>query len=322
VESVPIDWWTGKPSEGIFAPLDEFLKKLDEAKSADELIVSVNSVGGDIFAALAMRSRLSVGAEIQAHRGAMAMIHNARQFFYGYYETRDLERALNGLNGVSQNPADIYSEKTGINTCKILEIMDEETWLPVEEALKLGFIDEILEPVVMVGLEADGKAIVANKMRFVTAIFGEKALELPKIEKSERNDNELAIKSVDELKKAYPEFTTQMEAEAEKAGAKKERERLKAIYETPVMAASQVLINQAKYEEAAMNANELALEILKSRAIPNYYNLRRGELEKSGVQSIAASPNAGNFDGGKQVEIVGIASAIAAASGRVKGEKS
>ena len=58
VNTVPIDWWTGKPIDGLFIALDEFLKDLDRLKTMQKVTFRINSVGGDADAGVAIYNRI------------------------------------------------------------------------------------------------------------------------------------------------------------------------------------------------------------------------------------------------------------------------
>ena len=48
VESVPVDWWTGKPTEGLYICEKDFLNDLEQYKEKSKITVRINSVGGDL----------------------------------------------------------------------------------------------------------------------------------------------------------------------------------------------------------------------------------------------------------------------------------
>ena len=58
VANHPVDWWTGEPIPGNFIAQDEFLKDLAELEGKDEVTVHINSVGGDMYAGIAIYNRL------------------------------------------------------------------------------------------------------------------------------------------------------------------------------------------------------------------------------------------------------------------------
>ena len=56
VATRPVDWWTGEPIPGNFIAQDEFLKDLSALAGKDEITVHINSVGGDMYAGIAIQT--------------------------------------------------------------------------------------------------------------------------------------------------------------------------------------------------------------------------------------------------------------------------
>ncbi len=141
--------------------------KLTEANGED-VIVTINSDGGEIFAASeiyeALRSyagnlKIKVvglaasAASIVACAGyseiaptAMLMIHNVSSGAHGDYHVMDKESEV--LQQANKAIASAYVKKTGKPRQEILDIMDKETWITAEEAVEMGLIDKISEATV------------------------------------------------------------------------------------------------------------------------------------------------------------------------------
>ncbi|MSC84360.1 Clp protease ClpP [Eubacterium sp. am_0171] len=143
------------------------IKKVIEAlEDGEELRVTVNSGGGDVFAGqeiytLLRKSKNSV-AEIDSLAGsaagvaamgaaqvlispvAMIMIHNVSMSGRMSGDYHLYEKNANALKEMNAAMAQSYSEKSGKSVNEILEIMDRETWLTANQAVEMGFADEIL----------------------------------------------------------------------------------------------------------------------------------------------------------------------------------
>lgn len=143
------------------------IKKVIEAlEDGEELRVTVNSGGGDVFAGqeiytLLRKSKNSV-AEIDSLAGsaagvaamgaaqvlispvAMIMIHNVSMSGRMSGDYHLYEKNANALKEMNAAMAQSYSEKSGKPVNEILEIMDRETWLTANQAVEMGFADEIL----------------------------------------------------------------------------------------------------------------------------------------------------------------------------------
>lgn len=142
------------------------LGKLKEAAGA-EVDVYINSGGGSLFSGseiydalrnyaggvkIHIPSSAASAASMIACAGwcdiaptAMLMVHNvADAGAYGDYHVKDRESAM--LKTANEAIAAAYMEKTGMKMEEVLNLMDQETWLTAEEAVKIGLVDEISRP--------------------------------------------------------------------------------------------------------------------------------------------------------------------------------
>lgn len=135
---------------------------LDEANGED-VDVYINSGGGDVISANEIYSALRdysgnvhihitglaasaatiimCAADCDISPPSMVMIHNVSSCCEGNY--RDMQKQGRTLRDVEKAICKAYTEKTGMSESKLLAMMDEETWLNSEEAVKLGFCDRI-----------------------------------------------------------------------------------------------------------------------------------------------------------------------------------
>lgn len=135
---------------------NEVKELLDSVKNKD-LDIFINSSGGNVFAGLAIYHMLKrhegkktvyvdgiaasiasiiamAGDEIHIPKNAYLMIH--RSWIYTAGNKNDLLDTIAMLEKTDMNMADIYYEKAleGVTSEKILELMDNETWLTGKEA--------------------------------------------------------------------------------------------------------------------------------------------------------------------------------------------
>jgi ATP-dependent Clp endopeptidase proteolytic subunit ClpP len=136
-------------------------------EDADEIEVLINSPGGVVTDGLAIYHEMatnpaSVEVEVTAVAASMAsvvamagdtiriaqnahlMIHDPWTSAVGNAE--ELRQAAEMLDEFGTSLAQIYSQQTGLPEDEIREMMSEETWMGAEEALEMGFVDEIVEP--------------------------------------------------------------------------------------------------------------------------------------------------------------------------------
>lgn len=137
---------------------------LNEA-AGDEVLLQINSGGGDIFAGSEIYYHISnysgntiadivgfagsaatvvaCGAKlVRAAATAMYMIHNVSGGARGDYNVMDHNSQI--LKTANESIAAAYQNKTGMQKDEILNLMNQETWLSAEQAREKGFIDEIL----------------------------------------------------------------------------------------------------------------------------------------------------------------------------------
>ncbi len=186
VENRPIDWRTGKPSNGLFIVLAEFLKDLEGYKEKDKLTFRINSVGGDLFAGMAIYNRMTQlkgdtvtivdglaasaasiilqgGKKRKAFAGSQVMVHGASVFVFGRYNLQDLKKLENTVEGGNKSVLEAYVSRTGKDRGFLKGLMDKEEWMTGKEAMGNGFVDEVIEGgSVKLAASADGKAVMSN----------------------------------------------------------------------------------------------------------------------------------------------------------------
>ena len=139
-------------------------KDLDDA-AGDDVTVEINSPGGyvtsgsELYNIMATyKGRLTIDivgqAASAASVAAMArhnriaptaslMIHNVSvDGVSGDYH--EMDKASDMLQALTKTMANAYVLKTGMSRNKILEMMDKETTIEANEAVKEGFVDEII----------------------------------------------------------------------------------------------------------------------------------------------------------------------------------
>ena len=193
VDKHPVDWWTGEKIPGNFIALDEFIKDLDELGTKDNITIHINSVGGSLYAGLAIYNRLkSLDANVTTVNDALAasaasiifmagntrkmnagsnlMIHCAAGFLYGYYQVGDLQDAIKALDAHNKTGIAVYAERTGKDKDEITEMVMAETWMTGQEAVDAGFADEVIgsEEEVTMSVSPDKRFIVSNGVAMST----------------------------------------------------------------------------------------------------------------------------------------------------------
>src|SRR5258708_2004965 len=141
-----------------------FGKMLAEAGELDSINLSINSAGGDIFSAIAIVNQLRAkGCPIKAYvdglaasaasvlaveadetvmrKGSMMMIHNAWSIAVGDKAT--MRACMEQLEKVDETICKSYASASGNSQKDCKAMMDAETWMTDEEAVKMGFADRV-----------------------------------------------------------------------------------------------------------------------------------------------------------------------------------
>jgi len=152
--------WFGMPSTSPNA----FKEELSQYKNRD-ITVWIDSYGGSVFAAAGIYNALKehngkitvkidskamsaasviamAGDEILMSPVSIMMIHNPLTGVIG--EAKDLRHAADVLDEVKESIINAYVTKTKRSRNKISQMMDEETWMSANVAVREGFADGIL----------------------------------------------------------------------------------------------------------------------------------------------------------------------------------
>ena len=166
INNMPEDWkWD--PEDKSAADFNRALKEA-RAKGAKRLLLRVNSPGGYVHQAVAMRGMLQQAgfeeivirveglcasaatmiasipeAKVQIFEGAEYMIHNPWTLAIG--GAAEMEAEAEHLRGMEQSARAMYMKKTGQDEETVKGWMDRETWFSAADAVKYGFADELLE---------------------------------------------------------------------------------------------------------------------------------------------------------------------------------
>lgn len=157
-EEIGEDFWTGS---GITAK--SFQKELSDIK-AGQIDLHINSPGGLVFDGITIYNLLKqhpanvttyidglaasiasvialAGDKVVMAENALFMIHKASGMVMG--NSDDMRDFAEKLDKVNSSIATTYTSKTKKDEKEISDLMAAETWMSAEEALEMGFVDEI-----------------------------------------------------------------------------------------------------------------------------------------------------------------------------------
>lgn len=144
-----------------------------QSESGDTIEVNIMSVGGSVIEGLAIYDALRsskkkvitraigqaasiasiifmAGDEREVADNAEIMIHNALVGACG--NKHELAEFIDRLDGIDQKLINIYASRTSLNETQVRDLLDKETFMDADEAVKLGFAT----------VKADALALVAK----------------------------------------------------------------------------------------------------------------------------------------------------------------
>lgn len=177
-----IGFW-GTTAEAFVAELDA------AAASGADILVSLNSPGGDVFDAFTIYNALRryagrvttrvdgvaasaaslvamAGDQLVMPDNAQLMIHNAWVLTGGTAE--DLRKTAEMMDKIRDGVVAAYARKSGLEADKLVEMMDATTWMTALEAQALGFCDVIEDPI-RLQMSSDSAAEVLRKHKNLPA---------------------------------------------------------------------------------------------------------------------------------------------------------
>lgn len=161
---------------------DFFRKALAEIPETDSIELHINSCGGSVKEGIAIYNQLKQKKckEIVAYvdgfaysiasiilqaadrrimgLGTSLLIHNMWLYVSGNAD--DLRKAADDLDVLMESNRQIYLEKVNIDEDQLIEMMNAETYLTPQQALDMGFIDEIAE-----GADGDDNSAMLQQMQ-------------------------------------------------------------------------------------------------------------------------------------------------------------
>jgi ATP-dependent protease ClpP protease subunit len=143
---------------------NEFVRQLAMLQDESELVVNMNSPGGDVFDGIAIYQALldfpgrvtmkitglaasiasviaMAGDRVVMGSKASFMIHEGFTFASG--DAKTMRKTADMLDRISDNIASVYADRAGGEPMIWRDRMREETWYSAEEALAAGLCDEV-----------------------------------------------------------------------------------------------------------------------------------------------------------------------------------
>lgn len=229
-------WWGDEITPKEFSnELTDILKN-----GVKNIVVRINSGGGDVFAANAIYCRLKdsgakVTAKIDGWAGSAAtiiamaadeivipangvfMVHNPKMAVTQYVEAKECRKMADSLDTIKNSIVAAYVSKTGKEEIELAQLMDAESWYTGIEAVEAGFCDRLMftdDEIQLGGVEnkVQGGAYFVNSIQMTADNIPEKIKNLftvgqhssIKNPKNTKGEEIMEIKNIEDLKKAAP----------------------------------------------------------------------------------------------------------------------
>ena len=307
-------WWEDRVTPG------KFNEELAALGDVSEIIVRINSGGGDVFAANAIFTRLKdcsakitvkidgwaasaatiiamAGDTIKIAKNGVFMIHDPAMTVWDTFTAEDFEKMAEELKVIKQSIVNTYAMKSGRDAQDIEQLMSVETWWTGEDAVSNGFCDEIMFDDVSTAVENSSHVAVNSVSLDVSSyktlprsLFNSpknpgcftntSAAKTQKKEEQNMATNE-SITTVEALTEEYPDLVAKIVSNAKE----EERARIKDIKETALNGFEDI-VEDAMFEHP-VSAAEVALKIVNEQK-------KQGGTYLANRDADVADSNAGN----------------------------
>lgn len=321
VSKQPTDWWSSEPLPGQYISPEGFAEDLAQIKNKKVINIKINSLGGDVYTALAIHNALKdlpgtknvivegiaasaasviamAGDTIKLYPGSIMMIHGVAGFFYDYFQIGDLKKIIRAMDASERAIAAIYAAKTGTDETTLRGMMERETWMTGAEAISKGFADELIEGAnTTMQYNAANRLLIVNGVKHNTdGLTIPERFNIPKLaaaapapvtDTTKKPKGEQKAMTIEELRAQHPELVAQIEQAAVEA----DRQRIQEIEEIQDTIGNAELIAAAKFTKPT-NAAALALEAMKqqSKAGNSYLQNRAKETDPANKIPAANKP--------------------------------
>lgn len=160
------DWWEWQQVESETSA-NHFRNELAKYPDIKNVNIYMNSYGGSVYEAMSIRNQLKrhsayitayvdgfacsaasfilTGCDkVIMYSNTMQMIHNMWNVVAG--NAKQLRKAADDLDAIMQGNRQAYLEKSNgkITEEKLIELLDNESWLTASQCMEYGFADEII----------------------------------------------------------------------------------------------------------------------------------------------------------------------------------
>ncbi len=314
----------------------QFTEELNALGNVPEIVVRINSGGGDVFAANAIYTRLKdnaakitvkidgwaasaativamAGDVIEIPGNGVFMVHDPKMGAMGYFSAEDFTKAAEELKVIKQAIINGYALKTGKSAEEIAAIMSAETWYDGKQAVEAGFCDKLMFEDAKTTVENMGKVVVNSVSmdleRFpnmsvsllnrltASASGGFSNTKTPQITEKERKTMGPENKEIKTPADLKAAFPDLVK-QIEDAATAAERKRIQDI-EGVALAGFEKIVNAAKFDNP-VSAGEVATQIVaeQKKQAAGYIADRNADAQDSGAGDVGTGKIEGAAGGG------------------------
>lgn len=320
----------------------QFTEELDALGAVPEIVVRINSGGGDVFAANAIYTRLKdnaakitvkidgwaasaativamAGDVIEIPGNGVFMVHDPSMGLLGYFNEADLVKLTDEIKVIKQSIVNGYALKTGKPADEIASIMAAETWYDGKQAVEAGFCDKLMFEDAETTVE-NGAKIVVNSVSLDLNRYPNMTISLLNrltartpggfsntITQNTPKRSEESMDGIKDIKTVdgLKAAFTDLTKQIEDAAVDAERKRIQDI-EDVALAGFETIVNDAKFKNP-ISAGDVAKAIVaeQKKQGGKYIQDRDDDAVKSGAGKVGAGgqrEGMGGDDGADDVD--------------------
>ena len=320
----------------------QFTEELDALGAVPEIVVRINSGGGDVFAANAIYTRLKdnaakitvkidgwaasaativamAGDVIEIPGNGVFMVHDPSMGLLGYFNEADLVKLTDEIKVIKQSIVNGYALKTGKPADEIASIMAAETWYDGKQAVEAGFCDKLMFEDAETTVE-NGAKIVVNSVSLDLNRYPNMTISLLNrltartpggfsntITQNAPKRSEESMDGIKDIKTVdgLKAAFPDLTKQIEEAAVDAERKRIQDI-EDVALAGFETIVNDAKFKNP-ISAGDVAKAIVaeQKKQGGKYIQDRDDDAVKSGAGKVGAGgqrEGMGGDDGADDVD--------------------
>ena len=320
----------------------QFTEELDALGAVPEIVVRINSGGGDVFAANAIYTRLKdnaakitvkidgwaasaativamAGDVIEIPGNGVFMVHDPSMGLLGYFTEADLVKLTDEIKVIKQSIVNGYALKTGKPADEIASIMAAETWYDGKQAVEAGFCDKLMFEDAETTVE-NGAKIVVNSVSLDLNRYPNMTISLLNrltarapggfsntITQNTPKRSEESMDGIKDIKTVdgLKAAFPDLTKQIEEAAVDAERKRIQDI-EDVALAGFETIVNDAKFKNP-ISAGDVAKAIVaeQKKQGGKYIQDRDDDAVKSGAGKVGAGgqrEGMGGDDGADDVD--------------------